>query len=1059
MKRILSVGCGFLVSAIGVFGQVVIDDGGTHIQGGDLSLGTNNLIVGQLNPDNSLIFAEGVGVQANYVVLGEQATSLNNTMQMLASSALGATELRIGDAGTGNSFSMASGAAVSTYGVTVGLQSTASDNSITVDGAAATLLVQYNLIVGHAGGNNALNMSDGGSVYAGGVAIGHLSAGNTADVDGGVLSSSGNLVVGDGGLSNVLSAVNAAQVFAYDTYVGRQDSATGNVVSVSGSGTYFQSAGTLHIGSTNNTGNRVTVMDGARLNTGAVEINGTGNGLSVTNGGELVVGSDFDASMTGFSFDAGGRVAIGGALTGIGTLDDGRHLTLYGPTGMWDRAGADIFVGTTSSNSELHVESGASVYAANLHVGASGAASSNLIEVTGSNSFLSVSDTVYIGSSSNTGNRVVLTNGAQIALGTGISIAGTNTFELASGGFLTVSNDFDASITGFSFGEQSTMEILGMLSGQTNVLDGGRTLKLTGASAAWDTGGPFTVGDSSIFVSDGASLTSSNSMLTGAATAVVRGSGSLWQEQASMTIGAAGTGYGLMVSNNAVVGVGDTLSLLSGSDLTINSGGRVMATNYMQQTSAALVFDSVATNTAVDPGTELVSTAQADLDSGAVFLFTGEITDLSVGITNSRKVIVADTLIVGGVTNASGADLEVLSGQVESSLLAMNFYAQNDDLYALILRARLADIAGFADGTDMAGVSDEIDQMATDGDPRAINQLNVLTTLSGPQINAQMSRLYDRHIPTYEHSAGMREGLRQIRNRGIMPDSMWPVGPRGPHFHGDQVQAWVKGYGNWGDRADDGAFSGYEQNVYGMIVGVDKAYGDLLAGLAGGYGASEISQDDGDSSQADTGYGAVYASWGTRSWFADADLGFGLSSVDYQSGTLFDNAADFDATQVAFSLGGGREMTFRRDTVFLTPELGVRGMFYSQDGYSESSATAIPRNVEAYDRWSFRSEVGLKAALEKERKDFTLSPGAHVSWLHEFEADEQRVDYSLVGGMGRYSFGMAAPVEDLIEAGLGLSLWAENKKGAVFEYSFGLDGRFGDGYTAAGLNARMLVEF
>ena len=147
------------------------------------------------------------------------------------------------------------------------------------------------------------------------------------------------------------------------------------------------------------------------------------------------------------------------------------------------------------------------------------------------------------------------------------------------------------------------------------------------------------------------------------------------------------------------------------------------------------------------------------------------------------------------------------------------------------------------------------------------------------------------------------------------------------------------------------------------------------------------------------------------------------------------------------------------DRLFVTPSAGILGGFYMQDGYAEKASNAVARKVDDYDRFSFRSEFGVQAVFHKELDHVVLMPETHVNWLHEFNDDEDRVGYSLVGGTGSYSFGMQAPVADIFEVGIGLSLWVESQSDVTYEWSIGYDSRFGDGYSASAFSGRLVAEF
>ena len=70
----------------------------------------------------------------------------------------------------------------------------------------------------------------------------------------------------------------------------------------------------------------------------------------------------------------------------------------------------------------------------------------------------------------------------------------------------------------------------------------------------------------------------------------------------------------------------------------------------------------------------------------------------------------------------------------------MDFYADDNDLYVEMVRNSLKDAAGFADGTQMAAVSEEIDFMADAGRAQAEEFLKVANKLTNQGLNGQMTR-------------------------------------------------------------------------------------------------------------------------------------------------------------------------------------------------------------------------------------------------------------------------------------------------------------------------------
>ena len=84
-----------------------------------------------------------------------------------------------------------------------------------------------------------------------------------------------------------------------------------------------------------------------------------------------------------------------------------------------------------------------------------------------------------------------------------------------------------------------------------------------------------------------------------------------------------------------------------------------------------------------------------------------------------------------------------------------------------------------------------------------------------------------------------------------------------------------------------------------------------------------------------------------------------------------------------------------------------------------------------------------------------LKPEIRTYWLHEFNADPDQIGYSLTGGTGRYTFGVQAPVEDLLELGVGLGATFNDR----LEFVLDVDARRSDLYKAITVSGRIMYEF
>jgi outer membrane autotransporter protein len=519
-----------------------------------------------------------------------------------------------------------------------------------------------------------------------------------------------------------------------------------------------------------------------------------------------------------------------------------------------------------------------------------------------------------------------------------------------------------------------------------------------------------------------------------------------------------GRGNSLYVGDGGLVSVGRDMHNRNYSTVSIDPGSQInIVSNYYQDATSSLRF-GVETNAAGAPLNALVSVGgTAEFEKGARIEYASNVGQLQFETFYTNKIIAAEKLIVAGVEDADSLDLEMLDAS--GTLVDVLFWENEQDIYGLVGRVYLADSAGFSSNSMMGILSKEIDDMSLLGDPNASTMINVLNTMSGSQQNAQLSQLYSRGTPNFLHGQSMTEGMREIkkhttRNPPSPQDA--PEGAAGPYRPRQGLQAWVKPYGAWADRSAQDGFSGYKHNVYGTIVGFDKPVGSALLGLAGGYGRSVINQDDGDYSQAKTGYGVLYLNWGTRDWFSDINLGFGRSKIEQNSGTVFANKADFDASNFAAYFGGGKEMKLKDGRFILTPKASMLWSYYYQQAYTDESATGVEREVASYERNSFLSSLGAAFAMQKEYDIMVLKPEARFYWLHEFNASAEHIDYQLVNGQGgEYHFLMPSPESNVLEAGLGVSCLFHDEMQIVFD----VDWRFGQDYSAYAVSGRAVFEF
>jgi outer membrane autotransporter protein len=269
------------------------------------------------------------------------------------------------------------------------------------------------------------------------------------------------------------------------------------------------------------------------------------------------------------------------------------------------------------------------------------------------------------------------------------------------------------------------------------------------------------------------------------------------------------------------------------------------------------------------------------------------------------------------------------------------------------------------------------------------------------------------------------------------------------------MQGWITGYNSWVDNSSDNGFDGYDGNIGGFLIGIDLSVAEgILVGIAGGAGSADLDKDSNSAStDTDTTYGSVYLSAGTRNWFAEAGLIYGDSSVDLDLGSAFNTEADYDAQNTAIYVGGGKEII--GDYLIITPHASLLANYYDQDSYTEESSNAVGREVESFDELYVQSELGCSVAFYTTLGKLLLKPEFRASWLHEFNADDEDLSYTLIGGTNPYVMTLQAPEEDILRLGAGISA----KIGEYLELRTDLDTRTGSNYSDLTLSGSLRYQF
>ncbi|MBN2684136.1 MAG: autotransporter domain-containing protein [Pontiellaceae bacterium] len=1005
----LAVHCAALLICSSAFGA------DTYLEGGSLQTVTDNwilpqgsdLFIGGETSSNRLEISGGIQVENGAGYVGYSGGSDNNSVLVSGNGSIwqNSEEIYIGGniykaGGSGNWVNVADGGTVSTESLKI-----YAGNQFNLNNGGK-LAVSTNFNAAMAG----FNWNEGGALEVGGTVTG-----------------AGSVI--DGGRSLILNGPQAVWN-EFDGIIGQDDSGNGLVIENGGSVTL----------------NAVALGFGDSSHENYVTVRGAGSTLLCDSGAAL-------------AYLSGPAPVPPDDRPEKGSLPFPEYMKMLAENPFyWE--GGGLYVGRWGSGNRLNVLDGASVSSWTAALGVRSTSSNNVVYVSGINALLQAQESLTLGgyySGTNwidggTGNSLSVDDGAWVLVGDmntnslsglrpGIvvgDVSGSALFRADNGSVI----DADRLFVGVGTNESGRVEI----AGEHTVWNG----------SAIAVGGLYGSGNEMV-ISEGAQVydlygnVGSYSDLSESNSVTVTGAGSAWHNDALLYVGFGGKGNRLNVLDGGHVTVGGFFLNHNESTITIDPTSQIIVgTNYYQDATSTLWFN-VKTNAWGTPVAGLLSVGNiARFEAGAAINYASNVGELKLDQTYTNKLVAAGTLIIGGVTNAQTSDLEMLDAS--GSLVDVEFWANDQDIYALAGRKKLAESAGLTAGTMLANVATEVDRMSQSGNPGAQNLINIFNTLSGSAQSAQLKQQFAQAAPTPMHSQGLGGGLGEVKQHMRFAG---PQGPGGPFSGEADGQAWMKTYGSWADHEASGAAAGYDQSIYGTVVGMDWIRGDLLMGFGGGYSYSTLSQNAGQS-RANTGYGVGYVSLSQDAWFGDMALAVGGGSVKDTANSAFAFQGDYDAGNGSLYLGGGREMELLDGLLILTPEASMQLGYYYQDSHLETSLSGLSRNVDSYDQFSAQSSVGATLALQKEVDGIIWQPELRVRWLHEFENDADPLSYTLVGGLGsQYSAALNAPEENVFETGLGLSCTLTNDLSLQFD----VDWRRGDDYDAYTGSGRFIYRF
>ena len=663
-------------------GTLQIGDGGA---GGTLGAGNvNNNATLTINRNDAITISNQISGTGQLIQLGTGTTTLAGSNSYTGGTTVQGGTLAI--AGPGGAVSATAalyvdnastfvitngGRLAATYGSVLGSTFNSSNNTVLVTGPGSVWTSSRDVSIGYYGDRNTLTISNGGVLADdwGIIGNGIDSYGNTALVTGAgsLWTNSTNFFVGANGSGNTLTISDGGRVASTTGYVGYGGivnlfSSASNTVLVTGAGSLWTNSGTLYVGE-----------------------RGSGNSMTITNGGEVSVGgdltiSDFAGASNNVLNVGGGQLAVtNGTLLvdkagagGSGALNVSGGTVLVKQLTTTHSNGVIIFNGGTINSQGTTISNGASFIIGDTGSGAA------FIANGGAHNF---QNDLIVGNAGGS-NSLVLSNGGQLVATYGCSLGSnfdsSNNTVLVTGPGSVFTSSRGVRIGFYGVGNTLTISNGGMLADDWGVIgDGadssGNTALVTGAGSLWTNADYLYVGgngsSNTLTISDGGRVASTTGHVgygrfeglfsSTSNTVLVTGAGSLWTNSETLYVGEGGSGNSLTITN--------------GGHVASTTGCIGYASNSSNNTVLVTGAGSLWTNSGqlyvgvLGAGNSLVVSNGAKVSADASFIGDFNSSNNAVLLTGGGSLLTIQRFVAVGFLGSSGNSLVISNGAIATA--------------------------------------------------------------------------------------------------------------------------------------------------------------------------------------------------------------------------------------------------------------------------------------------------------------------------------------------------------------------------------------------------------
>ncbi len=361
-------------------------------------------------------------------------------------------------------------------------------------------------------------------------------------------------------------------------------------------------------------------------------------------------------------------------------------------------------------------------------------------------------------------------------------------------------------------------------------------------------------------------------------------------------------------------------------------------------------------------------------------------------------------------------------------------------------------------------VGEYLDRIAPQATGELPNTLSIFQTLPADDFSAAFASLsptfYDSATKTTfdvtsQYSQTLLKRMHSLRSHIERTDA----GPACSQT--ERYATWIDAFSHWANQDSRSGFVGYDYDLTGAAVGVDRLLGDgFLAGVSYGQSKADMDMDhDSGRGDIDSYFGSLYGSYFTDRMYFDTTLSYGRQCYEniraVEVGPLA-GAAHSDHHGDVYSAYVETGWNLSLTKWILQPFAGLRYTFLDEESYEESGVEGVNLRVEERKTDALTLDLGLRFAYPFEKDTWLCIPEATVAWDHDFDLDDHRITAAFDGSPTMTFVTDGRDIDkDGIVLGAGLTLIRRNNLSLSVKYT----GEFRSHYEVHALAGGIRYEF